>query len=210
MKVLLINGSPNKNGCTVRALTEIKNTLLENGVESEIYNITTEPIMGCRGCRACKKLGKCVINDSVNEFLDYAKNFDGFVFGSPVYYSAPNGALIAFMDRVFYSDKSTARNTFTGKPAASIASARRAGTTPTLDQLNKYFAISSMPIITSTYWNEIHGNLAEEASLDLEGLRTMRNLARNMAWFLKLKKAGEEAGISATVLEYSPYTNFIR
>ena len=210
MKVLLINGSPNKNGCTVRALTEIKNTLLENGVESEIYNITTEPIMGCRGCRACKKLGKCVINDSVNEFLDYAKNFDGFVFGSPVYYSAPNGALIAFMDRVFYSDKSAARNTFTGKPAASIASARRAGTTPTLDHLNKYFAISSMPIITSTYWNEIHGNSAEEASLDLEGLRTMRNLARNMAWFLKLKKAGEEAGVSAPVFEYSPYTNFIR
>jgi multimeric flavodoxin WrbA len=210
MKVLLVNGSPNKNGCTVRALTEIKNTLKELGVDSEIYNITTEAIKGCSGCRACKKLGRCVIDDSVNEFIEKARDFDGFVFGSPVYYSAPNGTLVAFMDRVFYSDKSAAKNTFTHKPAASIASARRAGTTPTLDQINKYFAISSMPIITSTYWNEIHGNTAEEASLDLEGLRTMRNLARNMAWFLKIKKAGEEAGVTPPSFEYSPYTNFIR
>lgn len=210
MKVLLVNGSPNKNGCTARALTEIKNTLKECGVESEIFNIPSTPISGCRGCRACRDLGKCVIDDCVNEFIEYSKDFDGFVFGSPVYYSAPNGALVSFMDRAFYSDKCSRKNVFANKPAASIASARRAGTTPTLDQINKYFAISSMPIITSTYWNEIHGNLPEETELDLEGLRTMRNLARNMAWFLKLKEAGEKSGITPPTLEYKPSTNFIR
>ena len=150
------------------------------------------------------------MDDKVNEFSEYAKEFDGFVFGSPVYYSAPNGSLVSFMDRLFYSDKCAKKNNFQNKPAAAIASARRAGTTPTLDQINKYFAISSMPIITSTYWNEIHGNTADETELDAEGLRTMRNLARNMAWFLKIKKAGEKEGIAPPTLEYSPSTNFIR
>ena len=207
MKVLIVNGSPNKNGCTARAIAEVCKTLSECGVESEIFNIGNEPIKGCQGCRACAKLGKCVFNDKVNEFAKMTKDADGFIFASPVYYAAANGSLVAFMDRLFYSDKCGKNNNFAFKPAAAIASARRAGTTPTLDQLNRYFAISSMPIITSTYWNEVHGNAAEEVEQDLEGLRTMRNLARNMAWFLKMKEA---SNIPAPSLEYKPMTNFIR
>ena len=210
MKVLLVNGSPNKNGCTARALTEIANTLMECGIESEIFHIGKKAVSGCMGCRACRDLKKCVIDDIVNEFSQKAESADGFIFGSPVYYASANGALTAFMDRLFYSDRCAKKNFFAFKPAAAVASARRAGTTPTLDQLNKYFAISCMPIITSTYWNEVHGNAAEEVEQDLEGLRTMRNLARNMAWFLKLKKAGEESGITLPKTEYTPSTNFIR
>jgi len=208
MKVLLVNGSPNENGCTARALKEIQCVLTECGVDSEIYNIGKSAIEGCRGCRACAKLGKCVIDDKVNEFGKMCEEADGFIFGSPVYYAAANGALVAFMDRLFYSDKCSKRNAFAFKPAAAIASARRAGTTPTLDQLNRYFAISSMPIITSTYWNEVHGNAPAEVEQDLEGLRTMRNLARNMAWFLKLKEAAGDVELPKT--EYKPMTNFIR
>ncbi len=208
MKVLLVNGSPNENGCTARALREIKDTLEACGVDAEIYNIGKEAIAGCRGCRACNKLGRCVIDDKVNEFAKLCEDADGFIFGSPVYYASANGALVAFMDRLFYSDKCAKKNSFAFKPAAAIASARRAGTTPTLDQLNKYFAISSMPIITSTYWNEVHGNAADEVEQDLEGLRTMRNLARNMAWFLKMKEAASD--VKLPEVEYKPMTNFIR
>ena len=207
MKVLIVNGSPNKQGCTARAIKEVCDTLAECGVESEVFNIGNEPIKGCQGCRVCGKLGKCVFEDKVNEFANMAKTAAGFIFASPVYYAAANGSLIAFMDRLFYSDKCGKVNNFAFKPAAAIASARRAGTTPTLDQLNRYFTISSMPIITSTYWNEVHGNAADEVEQDLEGLRTMRNLARNMAWFLKMKEAAE---IPLPNLEYKPMTNFIR
>ena len=210
MKVLLINGSPHKNGCTARALIEIQNTLREYGIESEFFHIGTEPISGCRGCKACINLGKCVIDDIVNEFSKKAEDADGFIFGSPVYYAAANGSLTAFMDRLFYSDKCAKRNSFAFKPVAAVASARRAGTTPTLDQLNRYFAISCMPIITSTYWNEVHGNAPEEVEQDGEGLRTMRNLARNMAWFLKAKEAAKSAGVEFPKMEYKPSTNFIR
>ena len=210
MKVLLVNGSPNKNGCTARALSEIANTLTECGIESEVFHIGNQAIAGCRGCRACRDLGKCVIDDIVNRFAEKAESADGFIFASPVYYAAANGALVSFMDRLFYSDRCAKRNALAFKPAAAVASARRAGTTPTLDQINRYFGISSMPIITSTYWNEVHGNLPEEVEQDLEGLRTMRNLARNMAWFLNLKKAGESLGIQLPKTEYTPSTNFIR
>lgn len=210
MKVLLVNGSPNEKGCTARALTEIANTLTECGIESEIFNIGKSAIVGCRGCRACRNLGKCVFDDAVNVFAEKAAEADGFIFASPVYYAAANGSLVAFMDRLFYSDRCSKKNNFAFKPAAAVASARRAGTTPTLDQLNRYFAIASMPVMSSTYWNEVHGNLPEEVEQDLEGLRTMRNLARQMAWFLKAKKAAEEAGIEIPKLEYSPSTNFIR
>ncbi len=207
MKVLLVNGSPHENGCTARALKEIATTLEECGVQSEVFNIGRAPIAGCTGCRACATLHKCAIDDLVNEFVEKAKDFDGFIFGSPVYYASANGALVAFMDRAFYSDKCGHNNNFATKPAAAIVSARRAGTTASIDQLNKYFAISAMPIITSTYWNMVHGNTPEEVEQDLEGLRTMRNLARNMAWFLKMKEA---AGIEAPKYEYKPMTNFIR
>ncbi len=210
MKVLLVNGSPKENGCTARALIEIRNTLKELGIESELFHIGKEPISGCLGCGACRTLGKCVIDDIVNEFCEKAADFDGFIFGSPVYYASANGALISFMDRAFYSDKCSKQNHFAFKPAAAIASARRAGTTPTIDEINKYFGISCMPIISSTYWNEVHGSNAEEVEKDEEGLRTMRNLARNMAWFLKLKENGERNGITPYKQEYKPYTNFIR
>ena len=210
MKVILINGSPNENGCTRRALTEIENTLNECGVETEIFHIGTDAISGCLGCRGCRELGKCVIDDKVNEFVEKAQTADGFIFGSPVYYAGANGALTSFMDRVFYSDRCAKRNVFAFKPAAAVASARRAGTTPTLDQLNRYFSIASMPIVTSTYWNEVHGNLPSEVEQDGEGLRTMRNLARNMAWLLKLINLGRDSGMSLPKTEYKPSTNFIR
>lgn len=207
MKVLLVNGSPKESGCTARALSEVAKSLNECGIETEIFNIGAEPIASCRGCRACGTLGKCVIDDKVNEFLKKSEEADGFVFGSPVYYAGVNGTLAAFMDRLFYSDKCSKRNIFAFKPAAAVASARRAGTTPTLDAINRFFAITCMPIITSTYWNEVHGNTAAEVEEDLEGLRTMRNLGRNMAWFLKMKK---DSGVELPKLEYKPMTNFIR
>lgn len=210
MKVILVNGSPNESGCTKRALSEIKTTLAECGIETEFFNIGTDAISGCLGCRACRDLKRCVIDDKVNEFIDIAESADAFVFGSPVYYAGANGALTSFMDRVFYSDRCSKRNVFAFKPAAAVASARRAGTTPTLDQLNRYFEIASMPIVTSTYWNEVHGNLPEEVEQDGEGLRTMRNLARNMAWLLNLIKLGKDSGIPYPKTEYKPSTNFIR
>ena len=210
MKVILVNGSPNEYGCTRRALTEIEKTLNENGIETEIFNIGTDSISGCTGCRGCRDLLKCVIDDKVNEFNALADTADGFVFGSPVYYAGANGALTAFMDRVFYSDRCSKKNRFAFKPACAVASARRAGTTPTLDQLNRYFEIASMPIVTSTYWNEVHGNLPEEVEQDGEGLRTMRNLGRNMAWLLKLIKLGKDNNIPMPITEYKPSTNFIR
>ena len=210
MKVLLVNGSPNENGCTRRALREIENTLNECGIDTEVFNIGTDAVAGCLGCRACRELLKCVIDDKVNVLLEKAKAADAFVFGSPVYYAAANGALTSFMDRAFYADRCSKTNAFAFKPAAAVASARRAGTTPTLDQLNRYFAIASMPIVTSTYWNEVHGNLPEEVEQDGEGLRTMRNLARNMAWLLKSIEAGRNSGIALPKTEYKPSTNFIR
>ena len=207
MKVLLVNGSTKKNGCTARAISEVASTLNECGIETEIFELGDTPIAPCKGCRACMTLGKCAKDDIVNEFLKKAESADGFIFGSPVYYAGINGSLAAFMDRLFYSDKCSKRNVFAFKPAAAVASARRAGTTPTLDAINRFFAITCMPIITSTYWNEVHGNAAEEVEQDLEGLRTMRNLARNMAWFLKMK---ESSVVELPKLEYKPMTNFIR
>ena len=210
MKVLLINGSPRKNGCTARALQEVSDTLVSLGIDTEIINIGNGAVSGCTGCLACKTIGKCIIDDEVNYFLEKAAEADGFVFGSPVYYAGANGSLTSFMDRAFYSDRCSKRNSFAFKPACAVASARRAGTTPTLDQLNRFFAIASMPIITSTYWNEVHGNLPEEVEQDLEGLRTMRNLARNMAWFLKMRDVADKEGVELPKLEYKPQTNFIR
>ena len=210
MKVLLVNGSPKQDGCTARALYEISTILSEEGIDSEVFHIGTKPISGCRACLGCKTLAKCVLDDVVNTFIEKAENADGFIFGSPVYYAAANGSLVSFMDRVFYSDRCAKRNSFQFKPAAAVASARRAGTTPTLDQLNRYFSIASMPIITSTYWNEVHGNTALEVEEDGEGLRTMRNLARNMAYYLKMREIANNFGLKVPTLEYKPSTNFIR
>jgi len=210
MKVLLVNGSPHTNGCTYTALEEVAKTLESEGIETQIYQIGTNPIAGCIACYSCAKNGKCIYNDCVNDFVDLAKEADGFVFGSPVHYAAAGGAITSFMDRVFYSDALAKKQSFYLKPAAAIVSARRAGTTATFDQLNKYFTISEMPIISSRYWNMVHGATPEDVKKDEEGLQTMRVLARNMAWFLKCKEAAVKAGVPFPEREQSIFTNFIR
>lgn len=211
MKVLLFNGSPHKDGCTYTALKEIEKILTEENIESEIYQIGAEPVSACRACYACGKLGKCVIDDKVNDFIEYASNFDGFIFGSPVHYASASGGITAFLDRAFFTAAHSGRGyIFAHKPGAAIVSARRAGTTAALDQLNKYFTISQMPVISGRYWNMVHGAKAEEVLQDEEGLQNMRILARNMAWHLKCKEAGEKAGIKLPKQEESIRTNFIR
>ena len=210
MKVLLINGSPHKNCYTFTALSEISKTLEDCGVGSEIFHIGLAPISGCRACGACSKIGKCAVKDSVNEFLDMAEYFDGFVFGSPVHYAAASGALTSFMDRAFFVNFAAGRKIFEHKPAAAVASARRSGTTATLDQLNKYFTITQMPVVSGRYWNMVHGHTPEEVRQDLEGMQNMRFLARNMAWLLKSIEAGKKAGVEMPRGEEAVYTNFIR
>lgn len=211
MKVLLFNGSPHKDGCTFTVLNEIQKTLKEEGINSKIYQIGTKPISGCMACRACAKLGKCVIDDEVNKFVDYAKDFDAFVLGSPVYYAAATGNAVSFLNRAFFSAFLSGRgDIFAHKPGAAVASARRAGTTVTLDQLNKYFTISQMPIISGRYWNMVHGRTAFDAEQDLEGMQNMRILARNMAYYLKCVKAGKDAGIELPKQEEVVFTDFIR
>ena len=206
MKVLLVNGGPHEKGCTYTALKEVEKTLNEEGIDTEIFWLGIQPIVGCRGCRACAKLGKCVVNDVVNEFTAKAKEADGFIFGSPVHYAGASGAITSFMDRAFYSAKSA----FRYKPASAIISARRAGTTATYDQLNKYFGITEMPIISSRYWNMVHGSTPEDVLKDEEGMQVMRILGRNMAYYLKCIEAGKEKGIEMPKQEEIRMTNFIR
>ena len=210
MKVLLVNGSPNKNGCTNRALEEVAGTLNNEGIETEIYWIGNKPISGCIACRKCAEKGKCAIDDIVNDFIDRAETADGFIFGSPVHYAAAGGAITSFMDRAFFSARMSKRDYFYLKPAACVVSARRAGTTTAFDQLNKYFTISEMPVISSQYWNNVHGSNPEEVNKDMEGLQIMRTLGRNMAWFLKCKEAGKKAGVQLPKREDFIPTNFIR
>jgi len=192
MKVLLINGSPHEKGSTYTALSEIAAELEANGIEAEIFHIGKAPISGCRACGACAKLGRCVIDDVVNEAREKAKEADGFIFGSPVYYASANGSMISFMDRLFYSGK----DIFAFKPAACVTAARRAGTTATFDEMNKYLTISQMPIVSSCYWNNVIGLTPEEVLQDKEGLRIMRTLGRNMAWMLKSLEAAKAAGVA--------------
>lgn len=209
MKVLLVNGSPHAKGCTYTALEEVAKALNAEGIETEIFQIGNAPIAGCTACRSCAKNGRCVFSDCVNDFLDLAKDADGFVFGSPVHFAAAGGAITSFMDRVFYADLLAGRQSFYLKPAAAVVSARRAGTTVTFDQLNKYFTISEMPVISSRYWNMVHGAVPEDVKKDLEGLQTMRILGKNMAWFLKCKEAGVKAGVPLPIREEITFTNFI-
>ncbi|MDO5522169.1 MAG: flavodoxin family protein [bacterium] len=206
MKVLLVNGSPKANGCTYTALCEVAGELNKNGIETEIFQIGADPVAGCIGCNACLKSGKCFRNDVVNEFLDKAKDADGFVFGSPVHFASASGALTSFLDRAFYGRG----NLFAGKLGASVASCRRGGASATFDQINKYFTISNMPIVSSQYWNQVHGNTPDEVRKDEEGMQTMRTLATNMAWLLKCIEAGKNAGIELPQREAAIKTNFIR
>lgn len=206
MKVLLVNGSPHANGCTYTALCEVAGALEKEGIETEIFQVGTKPISGCLACGACMKTGRCVISDTVNEFLAKVETADGFVFGSPVHFASASGALTSFMDRVFYGRG----NLFAYKPAAAVMSCRRGGATATFEQINKYFTISNMPVVGSQYWNMVHGNNPDEVKQDLEGLQTMRTLGRNMAWLLKSIQAGRNAGVEVPQREGIVRTNFIR
>ncbi len=210
MKVLLVNGSPHERGCTYTALEEIREVMEAEGVATEIFQVGRKPVAGCTACHGCEKLGKCVFDDKVNEFVTLAAQADGFVFGSPVHYAAMAGSITAFMDRVFYSAASSGREVFYLKPAAGIVSARRGGTTAAFEQINKYFTISQMPVISSQYWNMVHGHTPEEVRQDLEGLQTMRTLARNMVWFLRCREVADQAGVPLPEQEERIGTNFIR
>ena len=211
LKVLMFNGSPNKEGCTYTALKEISDTLNDEGIDSDIFHVGKEPILSCQACGACAKIGKCVINDKVNEFVDLAKNYDAFVIGSPVHYASSSGATVAFLDRVFYSASRSGRgNIFKHKPGFAIASARRAGTTATLDQLNKYFTINQMVLVSGRYWNMVHGRTPDDVRQDLEGMQNMRFLARNLAWVLKCLELGKENGLTSPIQEDVVMTNFIK
>jgi multimeric flavodoxin WrbA len=211
MKVLLVNGSPHQKGCTYTALEEVASALTAEGIDTEIFQIGTKPLSGCIACYNCANTGNCVFPDKVNEFIEAANSADGFVFGSPVHYASAGGAITSFMDRAFFSDALSGKNSFYLKPAAAVVSARRAGTTAAFDQLNKYFTISQMPVISSKYWNMVHGMTPDDVKKDLEGLQIMRILGRNMAWFLKCKEAGIKAGIQFPEKEAENiFTNFIR
>lgn len=210
MKVLLVNGSPNKHGCTYTALNEVAKQLEKEGIGSEIYHIGCEAIIPCRACRACAKLGKCAIDDKVNDFVNKAEEFDGYIIGSPVHYGSASGVIVPFLDRAFFSAFLSGRNFFRSRPGSVIVSARRAGTTATMNQLNKYFQIAEMPVISGRYWNMVHGAKPEEVLKDKEGMQNMRILAKNMAYHLKCKEAGEKAGILPPEAESIEFTNFIR
>ena len=207
MKVLMINGSPRQHGCTDTALREVAKTLEKHGIESEIYWIGTKPVQGCMACNQCVKLGRCVVNDDVNALAGRFDEFDGLVIGSPVYYAGASGQVTAFLNRLFYS---IPKEKLAGKPGAGVVSCRRGGATATFDQLNKYFTISNMPVVSSTYWNLVHGRVSEEVLKDEEGLQTMRHLGENMAWMLKCFELGRREGIPAPAYEETVRTNFIR
>lgn len=210
MKILLINGSPHAHGCTYRALSEMEHILHEEGLETEIIQLGTAPIRGCTGCGACAKMkrNRCVYDDDlVNRVLEKCEGADGFVFGSPVHYASAGGTITSLMDRIFYCGSRVMR----AKPACAIVSARRAGTTAALDQLNKYFTISGMPIAPSQYWPMVHSNTPEQVAEDEEGLQIMRQLARNLAWMVKSFALAKEHGIEPPKPEAQrKWTNFVR
>ena len=206
MKALLICGSPNENGCTFTALSEVATSLHKHSIETEIFQIGKSPISGCNACRACYKTGKCAVNDKVNEIAARLDEFDAVIIGSPVYYAAANGALTSFLDRLFYS----AGSKLAGKIGACVVSCRRGGASAAFDQLNKYFTISNMIIASSQYWNQVHGSNAEEVKKDEEGMQTMRTLGENVAWLMRLVECGKKNGIEPPNYEPKVRTNFIR
>ncbi|MGN0151594.1 MAG: flavodoxin family protein [Wujia sp.] len=206
MRVLMLNGSPRANGCTYTALTEVRKRLESHGIETELFQIGTQPVAGCIACGACKGSAKCVFDDKVNEFVSAMRDTDGLIVGSPVYYASASGQVTAFLDRAFYAGGSY----MDGKPGAALVSCRRGGASAAFDQLNKYFSISNMPIVTSNYWNQVHGNTPEEVMQDEEGMQTLRILADNMAWLLQCIEAGKKSGIVVPDRDAKIRTNFIR
>lgn len=205
MKVILVNGSPHEKGCTYTALKEVADTLDKNEIETEIFWIGNKPISGCIACKACFNDGECVFDDTVNEFTKKAASADGFIFGSPVHYASASGMMTSFLDRAFYGKKGLAY-----KPGACIVSCRRGGATAAFDQLNKYLTINNMPVVSSQYWNMVHGNTPEEVRQDEEGMQIMRTLGNNMAWLLKCIEAGKKSGVNLPDVEKPIRTNFIR
>ena len=207
MHVLLINGSPHREGCTYTALSQVAAQLEKCGVSSEIFWIGNQPVRGCIDCKSCWGKGRCVFDDDpVNQCIQKILEADGVVIGSPVYFGGIAGSLKCLLDRVFYD----AKRLFFYKPAAAVVTCRRGGASTTFDAINKYFTISSMPVVSSQYWNSIHGNNAEEAVQDAEGLQIMRTLGDNMAWLLHCIEAGRKAGITPPAVEPWQPTNFIR
>ena len=206
MKVLLINGSAHQKGCTYTALKEVAGILEQEGIETEFLWIGAKPVAGCIGCGSCRRTGRCFVDDQVNQVVERLEELDGFVIGSPVYYAGPSGQLTAFLDRLF----SAGGGRFRGKLGAAVVSCRRGGAATAFDRLNKYFTINSMPVVSSQYWNQVHGNTPEEVRRDLEGLQIMRTLGRNMAWLLKCIDLGRANGIQLPPQEERVATNFIR
>ena len=203
-KVLLLNGSPHANGCTATALAEMVSVFEAEGIETEIIQVGNREIRGCVSCGQCGRLGHCVFNDSVNEIAPKLAEADGLVIGSPVYYGSPNGTLLSFLDRLFYSTGHIDKRM---KVGAAVVSCRRGGNTASFDVLNKYFTISAMPVASGTYWNQVHGFTAEDVKKDLEGLQTMRNLARSMAFMIRaFADAKEKYGLPA--MEHGAFTSF--
>lgn len=207
MKVILVNGSPHTDGCTFRGLKEVGDALIKEGIEVIYFHIGNEAIHGCIACRKCKETHECIFkNDSVSKFLKIAKDADGFIFGSPVYYAGMNGSMKSFLDRAFYSSG----DVFDGKVASCIVSARRSGTTATYDEFNKYFGISNMIIVSSKYWNNVHGQYKEQVEEDLEGLQTLRQLGHNFAYILKALDLAKKEGLTKPNKEKPIFTNFVR
>ena len=210
MKVILVNGSPHEKGCTYTALAEVASALEQEGIETDIFWIGTKAIAGCIACHGCAKTGRCVFHDKVNEFLELAPVYDGYIFGSPVHWAAAGGAITSFMDRVFYTAVCSGQKTFYLKPAAAVVSARRAGTTAAFEQLNKYFMLMQMPVVASQYWNMVHGTNPDEVKQDLEGMQVMQILGNNMAYFINCKNVATKMGIEMPKAPDFVFTNFIR
>ncbi|MGI6200368.1 MAG: flavodoxin family protein [Christensenellales bacterium] len=209
MKVLLVNGSPHPAGCTYTALMEIAGALEREGIDAELFQAGRAPMAGCAACGGCGKRGRCALPDAerVNALIQAAQGADGFIFGSPVHYASADGTITSLLDRAFYAGGAA----FTHKPGAAVVSCRRAGSTAALDQLNKYLTINQMPVVSSQYWNMVHGNTPDQVRQDAEGLQIMRTLGRNMAWLLKCIQAGAQAGVKPPEREQPRQTtNFIR
>lgn len=207
MKVLLINGSPHEKGCTYTALKEVADTLTGCGVDAEIFHIGLEASGGCRGCGGCAKTGRCVFaSDHMNALFEKAEQADGLIVGTPVHYAASSGAISCVMDRLFMA----LSGKLAYKPGACVVSCRRGGASATFDEMNKYFTINKMPVVSSQYWNSVHGACPEDVKKDEEGLQTMRVLGRNMAWLLKCIEAGKKAGVPMPEQEAKIKTSFIR
>lgn len=206
MKVLLVNGSPRQHGCTYTALREAADALEARNIQTEILWVGNKSVPGCIACGACRTSGSCIYDDLVNQVSRKLPEIDGLIFGTPVYYGGPSGQILSFMNRLFYSSSKN----LSGKPAAAVVSCRRGGASAAFQQMHMHFMMTNMPIVTSQYWNQVHGNTPEEVKQDLEGLQTMRTLAENMTFLLRSIEAGRKAGVPTPSYEPKQMTNFIR